>query len=96
MNVATSRYNVERSSHLGCNYGALGILTPYIIINRPMQSLAANFNDFNGYPSNITADLSTVAGYTEIDVIHLENMGEQITSVEIDEIETLLKQGVIL
>ncbi len=96
MNVATSRYSVERSGNLGCNYGALGILTPYIIINRPIQSLAANFNDFNGYPSNITAPLSSVSGYTEIEKIHLENMGAQITSGEIAEIETLLKQGVIL
>ena len=96
MNVATSRYSVERSGNLGCNYGALGILTPYIIINRPIQSLAANFNDFNGYPSNITSKLSAITGYTEIDDIHLENMGAQITSAEVDEIETLLKQGVIL
>lgn len=46
-----------------------------------------------GYPSYITAKLGDLEGYTEIDSIHLENIGA--TESELSEIESILKGGVI-
>ena len=44
--------------------------------------------------SNATAKLSEVSGYTEVNTVHLENMG-YATEPEIAEIEEALKHGVI-
>ena len=48
-----------------------------------------------GYACQTKRTLSTLSGYTEVETIHLENM-DPATSTEINEIEQLLKSGVIL
>ena len=63
-------------------------------ITRPRQNVPADYGKIKGYPSNITTQLKNLNGYTVIDEIHLENMSA--TDDEIEEIETLLKQGVII
>lgn len=67
---------------------------PYLIIERPKQSLPENFNKVYGYTSNIYSKFISLSGFTVISQVHLENMG-YATSEEVDEIETLLKSGVI-
>jgi len=95
INVASGKQTgITRGGTLGGNIGVLGEFTPYLIIHKPIQSLAADFAHKKGYPSNITASLASVSGYTEIDKIHLENI--PCTDSERDEIERLLKEGVIL
>ena len=95
VNVITSKHsNIERGGESSPNAGALGILTPYILLHRPVQSLPSNFGHFKGYPSNITRTLSGVSGYTEVEYIHLD--GISATDAEKEEIYTLLKAGVIL
>lgn len=97
-NAASSAINItkpiiERSGSMAGAAGMLGIQTPYIILTRPRQALPTNQNKFMGYPSFITMRLSSCSGYTEIESIHLE--GIPATKQEIDEIESLLKGGVI-
>ena len=97
--VASSVFNgarskVHKSGSLGSMAGHMGIQTPYLILTRPQQSVPEDLNKLTGYPSNITATLSDLEGYTEIDVIYPENI--PATSAEIDEIVQLLKDGVIL
>lgn len=95
INVATGKQTgITRGGTLGGNIGVLGDFRPYLIIHKPIQSLAADYAHKNGYPSNITATLSNVTGYTEIESIHLDNI--PCTDSERDEIERLLKEGVIL
>ena len=95
VNVMTSKHSsIERGSDLTPNAGVLGLLMPYIILHRPVQSLPSNFGHFKGYPSNITRTLSGVSGYTEVEYIHLD--GISATDAEKEEIYTLLKDGVIL
>ena len=95
VNVVTSKHgSIERGSELSPNAGILGLLTPYIILHRPIQSLPGNFGHFKGYPSNITRTLSSVSGYTEVSYIHLD--GTTATDAEREEIYALLKSGVIL
>ena len=85
---------ISRSGDLSGAVGLLDDFLPYLIIHRPIQSLAENFKSFKGYPSNITATLSSLKGYTEVEYIHLKNI--KATDAEIEEIEALLKEGVII
>lgn len=96
INVAThSQSDVQRSGAIVSNTGVLGEFTPYIVIHRPKQSLAQNFKGFKGYQSNITSLLGNCAGYTEIEYIHLTGISGA-TDTELEEIESLLKEGVII
>lgn len=90
----TKHSDISRGGALGGAVGVMGDFTPYLIIHRPIQSLASEFASKKGYPSNITATLSSVSGYTVIDKIHLTNI--DCTDTERDEIHALLKEGVIL
>lgn len=95
INVAMSKHIISRSGDLSGSVGMLDDFVPYLIIHRPRQSLAQNFRAFKGYPSNVTATLATLAGYTEIEYIHLENINGA-TDAELNEIERILKSGVII
>ena len=97
--VASSVFNgarskVHKSGSIGSMAGHMGIQKPYLIITRPVQSVPENLNEITGYPSNITATLGDLSGYTEIDTIHLA--GIPATSEELAEIDELLKGGVFI
>ena len=96
--AVSSAFGAKKESVIkgGSASGGKGFLSPqrpYLIITRPDQSLPQNFNSFVGYPSNITKKLSACKGYTEVENIHLENINA--TSAELDELDSLLKEGVI-
>jgi hypothetical protein len=83
---------VQKSGAFGANSGALGIMTPYFIVTRPIQSVPTSWQADKGYPANISAQLGTITGYTEVSEINLECSG---TEAEKEEIISLLKSGVI-
>lgn len=85
--------SIERSGALAGNAGFLGVLTPYFIITRPRQAIPDRQNEFIGYPTYITRLLGDVAGYTQIESIHLENV--PCTDTELSEIDQLLRGGVL-
>lgn len=95
INVAMSKVQIQRSGDISGSTGLLDDFTPFLIIHRPVQSLANNFKTFKGYPSNVTATLSSLTGYTEVEYIHLENI-PGATDAELVMIERLLKSGVII
>ncbi len=95
VNVAMSKVQIQRSGDLSGSTGLLDDFEPYLIIHRPKQSLAANFKENKGYPANISASLGTLAGYTEVEYIHLTGI-TGATDAELNEIEGLLKSGVII
>ncbi len=84
---------VQKSGAFGANSGALGIMTPYFILTRPVQSVPSTQQATKGYPSNISAHLGDLSGYTEVTEVHLHNIPG--TKDEVLEIESLLKKGVI-
>lgn len=96
--IASSAVNqmkpqVEKSGSISGSAGVLNMQTPYLILIRPRQALPSKQNEFIGYPSLITVQLTELKGYTEVQSIHLENI--PATQEELAEIESLLKGGVI-
>lgn len=92
--VNTIKPSIERSGSLSGTGGIMGNQVPYLILTRPRQALPELQNQFSGYPSFISSYLGDLIGYTEVDSIHLE--GIPATGAELNEIESILKGGVIL
>lgn len=86
--------NIQKSGAMSGTGGLMGVQTPYLICQRPRQSVPAYQNTFTGYPANITAKLSDLSGYTEVESIHLD--GLSATQEEQQEIMDLLTSGVII
>lgn len=95
VNVAFSKTTTTRSGDMGGSTGLLDDFNAYLIIHRPVQSLAENFRGFKGYPSNITAKLNSLQGYTEVEYVHLTGISGA-TDAELEMIEKQLKSGVII
>lgn len=93
--VMQSKPTIQRSGNVNSNMGFLGRQKPYFIFTVPNVAIPKNQNKYIGYPIFATYLLKDLAGYTEVEEIHLENMG-CATENEINEIERLLKEGVIL
>lgn len=87
------KQNVEKSGSMGGTGGMLAVQTPYLILTRPRQALPKKQNTYTGYPSFITTKLSNLNGYTEIDSIRIT--GVPATDAELNELESILKSGVI-
>lgn len=86
--------NVDRSGSFTGNAGAMGSKIPYLIISRPQTAMADQFETLSGYPSNTFTPLSACKGFTQVKYCHVENLNA--TDAEKQEIERLLKEGVIL
>lgn len=86
--------NVDRSGSFTGNAGAMGSKVPYLIISRPQTAMADQFETLSGYPSNTYTPLSACKGFTQVKYCHVENLNA--TDAEKQEIEQLLKEGVIL
>lgn len=96
--IASSAVNqmkpqIEKSGSISGSAGVLNMQTPYLILIRPRQALPSKQNEFIGYPSLITVQLTELSGYTEVQSIHLENI--PATQEELAEIQSLLEGGVI-
>ena len=92
--AVNSHVDVQTSNSIGSNAGAMGIKKPYLIINRLSSYNANAYQKTQGYPSNKTAKIGNLKGVAKIKECHLE--GIPATDEELEEIYTLLKQGVIL
>lgn len=101
--VVREHSNVTKGGSMTSNNGVLSIKYPFLILNRPIQSLPKNYNKYGGYPSNITSTLSDLKGFTKVSDIHLDNVfsasdsgSVYATNEEKKELENLLKQGIII
>lgn len=88
----------ERGGTVG-SYGSIAFdnFKPYLIIKRPklVPVDETEYARIYGKPLYESRVLAQVSGFTIVDDIHLENLGEA-TEPEMREIEMLLKQGVHL
>lgn len=92
--VNSLKPSIEKSGSIAGAGGLLAGKVPVLILTRPRQALPGKQNTFTGYPAFITRSLGALSGYTEVHSIRLS--GIDGTESEIDEIEELLKGGVIL
>ena len=84
----------QHTGALAGSPGFLAVRKPYLIIKRPEQLIPGMYGKFHGFPSNTTAVLGDLVGYTEVGDIRL-NIPEA-TVDEIIECEQLLKGGVVI
>lgn len=93
-NAISNKPSFSHSGSMGGSGGMLGVQTPYLIIERPRQSMPEGMNKYCGFPSNIHYKLYDLEGFTQVEYIHIDNV--PATGEELSEIERLLKEGVIL
>lgn len=92
--LQSSATELGHSGSFSGNAGAMGIKKPYLIITRPQIDMAINFEAFDGLPANKQIRLNECHGYTKCKEVHLNVTGAYKS--ELDEIERLLREGVIL
>lgn len=94
-NVINSKPHVTQSGRLDGTVGALSQFTPYLIIERPVQSLSSKFQEEQGYPSNVVQRLGDLSGMTVCEAPIMTGFSGA-TEEEKDAIRALLCGGVIL
>lgn len=92
--IMSSKPHVEHSGSFSGNTGYLGVRRPYLIITRPNQCMPNQYQQFNGFPSMISQELSGLSGFTKVQQVQLTGMSA--TNPEQAEILEFLKSGVIL
>ena len=85
---------VRHSGAVSGGAGAMGVQKPFVIREAVRFHSTAGFNCVSGYPSYYYKQLSNVHGFTVVENVHLH--GVKATNEEIEDIENLLKTGVIL
>ena len=98
-NIGTSlsqlaKPSITRSGTVSGTTSLFSVKRPYLILEKPNVQEYADFNKIKGYACGMTLKLGDLKGYTEVERIHIT--GISATAPEINEIETLLRQGVIL
>ena len=93
--VTSGKNQIQHGGNCSGNAGYLGVQKPYLIFSVPNVAIPKGLNKYTGYPIFATYKLADLKGYTEIEQVHLENMG-QATKEEIDKIISMLEGGVIL
>lgn len=83
-----------RVSNVSGDPSFMGVLQPYITITRPRMAKPESYNNNIGRPSYITTTIGSLSGLTQIQAIHIESINA--TDSERSEIESLLKEGVII
>ena len=93
--LSSSRgFNVQHSGGFSGNSGATGPKTPYLIIERPQTNLAQSFEVYDGKGANFTTKVGSCSGYIRCKEVHLHC--PHAYRSELEEIERLLKSGVIV
>jgi hypothetical protein len=92
--LMNSHTTVQHSGGFSGNAGAMGGKTPYLIVIRPQTKVAANFPELQGYPTNTTVRLSDCSGFVRVKSVRVDTV--PATGGEREQIETILKAGVII
>lgn len=92
--VTSLKPSVVHSGSIGGGAGIMGVNYPYLIFNTPHVSIPSQQRHYTGYPSNQIVKLSALSGFNIIQAINLSVSGANDS--EMNEIESILKGGVIL
>ena len=95
-NVMNAKTHVQHGGGLGGSMGLFGVQTPYLILERPEQIYPENYEHTIGTPNESTRALAYFSNNTFVKVrgVHMEI--ESATNNELNEIEELLKAGVVI
>lgn len=88
------KFSVAQSGSLGGNAGVFGAKIPYLIVSRPQPNTAELFPHYQGFPVNTTVTISECSGYQRFSSVHLKC--PYAYKEELDEIESLLKSGILI
>lgn len=92
--LLNAKTHVQHSGSLSGNSGVMGGKIPYLIITRPQTNMAENYQHLQGIPSNTYAQLSACRGFVKVKNVNVQNIIAE--SEELEEIKTLLLNGVII
>lgn len=92
--VMSMKPNILKGGSLHSNYGYMDTHYPYLIIEKPIQAKPADFNTYRGYTSNITKRLGMCEGFTKVSPSTMWTNNIRCTDDEMEEIKTLLMEGV--
>ena len=92
--LSHAKTQVQHSGQFsGCS-GAMGGKKPYLIISRPQTRTPQKIVEYEGIPTNSIHQLSTCNGFTKVKEVHITS--KTAYDNELQEIESLLKTGVII
>jgi hypothetical protein len=74
--------------------GYLGLSNPILYIHRPIDATPQHYNNYIGYAASTERTLTGLSGFTRVQSIQLGIAGA--SREDLEEIEMLLKEGVIL
>lgn len=95
--VAMSPINgiqTQRTGSISANTGLLGEMKPYVLVTRPISVVADQYKSLLGQPYQLDGTLGSQKGFVKVREVHLD--GVTATEAEKNEIEQMLKEGVIL
>ncbi len=91
--LSHAKTQVQHSGQFSGSSGAMGGKKPYLIVSRPQTRTPSKIGEYKGIPSNAIHKLSSCTGFVKVNEIHITS--KLAYDTEIQEIESLLKSGVI-
>lgn len=88
--------SIQRSGNLGSNYGMMDYLKPYLILERPIRSIPAEYASYVGYPSAVTQRLGKCKGFTKGRPYTNWASNIHATDAEKTEIKSLIEEGIYI
>lgn len=86
--------NYKKSGAIAASNSLLAVKQPYLCLETPNLAVPERYENYCGFPSNITATIGSCSGYTVIEDVRLNNL--PALSPEVEEIYKLLKSGIIV
>lgn len=92
--LSHAKTQVQHSGQFSGSSGAMGGKKPYLIVSRPQTRTPSKIGEYKGIPSNAIHKLSSCTGFVKVNEVHIKS--KSAYDNEIQEIESLLKSGVII
>lgn len=92
--ISHAKTQVQHSGQFTGASGAMGGKSPYLIVIRPQTRTPSQINFFEGIPSNEYSLVGNCSGFIRVKDVHLSI--PRAMNSELQEIENLLKTGVII
>lgn len=92
--IASIKSDIQRSGGFSGNAGAMNVKKPFLVITRAVDTQPSGYNSQYGYPNNKFGYLVNFKGYTRCKSVHVDI--PNATADEMDEIESMLKEGIII